>query len=188
MDRTPCEDCTIWTLIVSIDCGKYFAAFEYVIPGHVAKFPFFIALSHVDFTGNSAAACMYLTRGSKLGRPYALCADGFIRFVVVSIFSCPFVLRSKRYIFGRFFYLHPVKIFLPSGNITTASFFVNKTLQSASQIGPTPISVLVKEGIMYPVVGNSAANWGMGIVAVAADFTICLFAVPTVIGADFVSG
>ena len=35
---------------------------------------------------------------------------------------------------------------------------------------------------MYPVVGKSAANWGMGSVAVADDFTICPFSVPTVIG------
>ena len=41
---------------------------------------------------------------------------------------------------------------------------------------------------MYPVVGKSAANWGMGSVAVAADFTIFTFAAPTVIGVAFVSG
>ena len=86
VDRTPCDDCTIWPLRVSTDCGQYFAAFEYVSPGHVAKFPFLIALIHVDFTGNPAAACMYLTRASELGISYALCAAGVIRFVVVSIF------------------------------------------------------------------------------------------------------
>ena len=131
---------------------------------------------------------MYLTRASKLGISYALCAAGVIRFVVVSIFPLPFGLRENCHSFGRFFYLHPVKIVSPSGDITTTSFFVNKTLQSASQIGPTPISVLVKECMMYPVFGNSAANWGMGSVAVAAGFTICPFAVPTVIGVAFVSG
>ena len=87
-----------------------------------------------------------------------------------------------------FFSLHTVKIVLTSNDITTTSFFVNKTLQSASQIGPTPISVLVKEGMMYPIVGKSAANWGMGSVAVAVDFTIFPFAVPTVIGVAFVYG
>ena len=188
MDHTPCEDCTIWPLRVSTDCGQYFAAFEYVSPGHVANFPFLISLSHVDFTGNPAAACMYLNRDSKLGRPYAFCAAGVIRFVVVYIFPCPFGLRTKRHRFGRFFSLHSVKIVLPYGDITPTSFFVNKILQSASQIGPTPISVLVKEGIMYPVVWKSAANWGMGSVDVAADFTICPFAVPTVIGVAFVYG
>ena len=65
---------------------------------------------------------------------------------------------------------------------------MNKTLQSASQIGPIPINVLVKEGMMYPVVGKSAAYCGTGSVAVAVDLNICPFAVPTVIGVDFVSG
>ena len=143
MDRTPCDDCTIWPLRFSTDCGQYFAAFEYVSPGHVAKFPFLIVLSHVDFAGNPDAACMYLVRAYKIGRLYTLCAAGVIRFVAVSIFPCPFGFRAKRHSFGRFFYLHPVKIVLTSGDITTTSFFVNKTLQSVSQIGSTPISVLV---------------------------------------------
>ena len=144
MARNPFDDCTIWPLIVSTDCGHYFATFVYVCTGHIAKFPFLIALSHVVFTGNPAAACMYLTRYSKFGRSYTLCAAGFIRFVVVSLFPCPFGLRAKCHSFGMFFYLHPVKIFLPSGDITTTSFFVNKTLKSASQIGPILIRVLVK--------------------------------------------
>ena len=65
---------------------------------------------------------------------------------------------------------------------------MNKTLQSASQIVPTPISVMVKEGMMYHVVGKSADNWVMGSVAIAADFTIYPFAVPTVIVVYLVSG
>ena len=68
VDLTPCKDCTICPLIVSTARGKYFAALEYVNPGHVAKFTFLIALSHVDFTGNPAAACMYRTKASTLGR------------------------------------------------------------------------------------------------------------------------
>ena len=48
--------------------------------------------------------------------------------------------------------------------------------------------MLVKEGMMYPVVGKSAANWGMGSVAVDADFAIFPFAVPTVICVAFLSG
>ena len=123
MDHNPCDYCTIWPLRVSTDCGQYFAAFEYVSPGHVAKFPFLVSLSHVDFTGNPAAACMYLTRASKLGRLYALCASVVIRFVVVSIFPCLFYFRENRHSFGRFFSLHPVKIFFPFGDITTTSFF-----------------------------------------------------------------
>ena len=98
----------------------------------------------MDLTRNPAAACMYLTRASNLVRSYALCAAGVIRFVFVYIFYCPFGLREKLRSFGRVFSIHPVEIVLPSGDITTTSFFVNKTLQSLSQMGPTPISVLVK--------------------------------------------
>ena len=68
VDHTPCKDCTIFPLIVSTACGQHFAAFDYVNTGHVAKFPFLIDLSHVDFTGNPAAACMYRARASTLGR------------------------------------------------------------------------------------------------------------------------
>ena len=60
--------------IVSTARGKYLAAFEYVRPGHVSKFPFFIALDHVDLTRNPDAACMYLTSSSTLGRLYVLYA------------------------------------------------------------------------------------------------------------------
>ena len=117
-----------------------------------------------------------------------LCAAGAIRLVVVYIISYQFVLRAKRHSFGRFFSLHPVKIVLPSGEITTTSFFVNKTLQYVSQIGPTPINVLVKEGMMYPIVGKSAADCVMVSVTVAVDFTIFPFAMPTLISVAFVSG
>ena len=65
---------------------------------------------------------------------------------------------------------------------------MNKTLHSASQIGPTPINVLVKEVMMYPVVGKSTADCVMGSVSVAIYFTICPFSVSTVIGVAFVSG
>ena len=68
VDHTTYKDCTICPLIVSTACRQYFSAFEYVNPGHVAKVTFLIALSHVDFTGNPATACMYCTRASTLGR------------------------------------------------------------------------------------------------------------------------
>ena len=42
--------------------------------------------------------------------------------------------------------------------------------------------------MMYPFVWKSAANLGMGSVAVAADLTNFPFALPTIIGVDFVSG
>ena len=38
-------------------------------------------------------------------------------------------------------------------------------------MGPTPTSVLVKEGMIYPVVGKSAVNWGIGSLAVDDDFS-----------------
>ena len=55
-------------------------------------------------------------------------------------------------------------------------------------MGPTPISVLVKEGMMYPVVGKSAANWGMGSVAFSGDCSTCPLAVTTLIFEALVSG
>ena len=68
VDPTPCKDWDMCLLIIYTECGQYFAAFEYFSPGHVSKFPFFIALSHVDLTGNHDAICMYRTSASKLGR------------------------------------------------------------------------------------------------------------------------
>ena len=46
-------------------------------------------------------------------------------------------------------------------------------------MGPTPMSVLVKSGMMYPVVGKSADNCGIGRVAFHADVATCSLAVPT---------
>ena len=48
VDLTPCEDWTIFTFIVSTACGKYLTALVYVNSGHISKFLFLIALSHVD--------------------------------------------------------------------------------------------------------------------------------------------
>ena len=80
-------------------------------------------------------------------------------------------LRAKRHGRGSFFYLHPWIISLPSGDITVTYSFLNTTVQFASQIGPTPISVFVNVGMMYPVVGKSAANCGVGSVAFAVDIS-----------------
>ena len=46
-------------------------------------------------------------------------------------------------------------------------------------MGPTPIIVSVNVGMMYPVVGKSAANCGICSVEFAADNATCPFAVPT---------
>ena len=62
-------------LIVSTARGQYLAALEYVSPGHVSKFPLFIALRHVELTGNPDYACMYRTSASTLGKSYAVYAE-----------------------------------------------------------------------------------------------------------------
>ena len=48
-------------------------------------------------------------------------------------------------------------------------------------MGSTPTIVLVKDGMMYTVVGKSAANCGIVSVAVADDLSTCLVAAPTLI-------
>ena len=81
-----------------------------------------------------------------------------------------FGLRAKRQSLGSFFSLQPVRIVLPFGESTVTSFFLNTTVQIASHMGPTPMSILVNYGTMYPIVGKSAANWGMGRVSFAEYF------------------
>ena len=54
-------------------------------------------------------------------------------------------------------------------------------------MGPTPMSVLVKAGMMYTVLGKSDANCGIGRVAFAADVATFTLAVPTLIVAALVS-
>ena len=54
-------------------------------------------------------------------------------------------------------------------------------MQFASQIGPTPMSVFVKVGMMYPFVGKPASNCGIGSVAFAIEHATCPFAVSTLI-------
>ena len=55
---TPWGDCTICPFIVSNVCGQYLNTLVYVNRGHLSKCNFLIALSHVDYTGNPAAACI----------------------------------------------------------------------------------------------------------------------------------
>ena len=54
-------------------------------------------------------------------------------------------------------------------------------------MGQTPMSVLVKDGMMYPVLGKSSANCGIGRVAFAVDVSTCPLYVPTLIVAALVS-
>ena len=99
-----------------------------------------------------------------------------------------FGLRAKRLILGSFFSLQPVRIVLPSGESTITSFFLNTAVQFASQMGPTPIIVLVKDGMMYPVVGKYASNSVIGRVDFAAYVSTCPLDVPTLTVAALVSG
>ena len=89
--------------------------------------------------------------------------------------------RANRHRLGSLFSLHPWIIGLPSGDKTVTSYFLNTTVQFASQMGMIPISVFVNVGMMYPVVGKFAANCGIGSVAFVVDIATCPFAVPTLI-------
>ena len=132
---------------------------------------------------------MYCTSASTLGRSYLLYNEGVVcLFGVFSFSNYSVGFRANHHSLGSFFSLQPVRICLPSGDKTVTSCLVNTTLQFASHMGPTPTSVLVKEGMMYPVVGNSDANSGIGSVAVADDLYICPFTVPTLICEALVVG
>ena len=179
----------MFPLIISTACGQYFAVFEYFGSGHVSKFPSFIALSHVDLTGNPSATCMYRTSASTLGRSYALYSEGVIfLFGVCCISNSLVCFRANRHSLVSFFYLQPVRVGLHSGDKSVTSCLVNTTVQFALQIGPTPTSVLVKEGMMYPVVGNSGVNCRVGSVAVDDDLSTFSFAVTALICEAIVLG
>ena len=132
-------------------------------------------------TGNPDAACMYLTSASTLGRSYALYAK-LIVILLSGVWSSRGSLlgnRSKHNSFGIPFSLNPVRMGLTLGKNTVTPCFANKTVQSASQMGPTPTIVLVKDGMMYHVLGKSSTNCGIGSEAVAYDLSTCPVAVPT---------
>ena len=76
---------------------------------------------------------------------------------------------------------------LPSGESTVTFFFLNTMVQSASQMGPTQMSVLVDNGMMYPVVGKSATNFRIFRVAFTPDVVTFPLAVPTLIVAALLS-
>ena len=180
----------MWPLIVSTAYGQYLAAFEYVSPGHVSKLPLFIALSHIDLNGNPDAACMDCTSASTLGRSYVLYSERIVCLLSILWYSSNYLVgfRSKRHSLGSSLSIQPVKIVLTTGENTVTSFLLNKTVQYALHMGPTPTSVLVKDGMMYPVVGKSAANYGIGSVSVADDLSTCLVSVPTLICEALVLG
>ena len=90
-------------------------------------------------------------------------------------------LREKRHSRGSLFSIHPWRIGVSSDESTVTSCFLKNTVQFVPQMGPTPISVLVKVVMMYPVVGKYAANCGIGRVVFAADVDTCPFYVPSFI-------
>ena len=153
VDHTAWCGCTICPLSVSIYCGKYLAAFKYVKPGQVSKLPAFMDFSQVDLIGKPAAACRNLTSASTLGISYALNAEIVACFIFGLGCGRSFVIgrKAKRQNFGMTFYQHTLRMGLPVGENTVTSFLVNKTGHLASQMGPTAMSVLVKFGMMCPV-------------------------------------
>ena len=96
-------------------------------------------------------------------------------------------LRAKRHSRGSFFFIYYRRIGLSSGENTVTSFFLNTTAQFASQMGPKPMSVLVKAVMMYTFVGKSYANCGRGRVALPADVATCPLSMPTLFVAALVS-
>ena len=70
---------------------------------------------------------------------------------------------------------------LPPAENTVTYCLVNETVQYESHMGPTPIIVLVKDGMMYPVVGKSSTKCRIGSVAVADNISTCPIDVPTLI-------
>ena len=57
---------------------------------------------------------------------------------------------------------------------------VKVTVQSASQIGYTPIEVWRKPGMRCPLIGNPNGRWGKSKSPVSVDCWVCPVAVPTV--------
>ena len=140
-------------------------------------------------TGNPEAASMHCTSASTLGRSYTLYYEGVVCICDVwCIRNSSDGFRLKHPSLDSSFSIQTVRIDLPLGDKTVTSCLVNTTLQFASHMGPTPTSVLVKEKMMYTVVGNYDANCGIGSVAVADDLSICTFAVPTLIFEALVVG
>ena len=136
----------------------------------------------MDLNGNPDAACMYRTSVYTIGRSHALCTEGaFCLFVVWCIRNSLGGFRAKRHNLVSSFSLQPVGIGLLPGENTVTYCLVNTTVQSASHVGPTPTSLLVKECMMYPVVGGSDSNCGIVSVAVADNISNCPFYVPKLI-------
>ena len=124
---------------------------------------------------------MYQTNSSTLGISYALYDVIIVWLLSGSWFGrCSLIgRRAKSHSFGISFPLHPGKMGLPSGENTVTSYFVSKTVQSASQMGLAPTRVLVNDSMMFPIFGKSDANCRIVSEAVADKLSTCPVAVPT---------
>ena len=91
-------------------------------------------------------------------RSYALYAERVVCLLVWCRNNPFFCFRSKRNSLSSCFSLHPVRMGLTPGDNNVILCLVNKTVQSTLHMVPTPTSRLVKDGMMYPVVGKYAAN------------------------------
>ena len=77
---------------------------------------------------------------------------------------------------------------LPPVENTVTSCLVNKTMKYASHMGTKTTRVLVKDGMMYPVVGKSAANCRIVSETVADNLFTCPVAMNTLIFGALVLG
>ena len=67
----------------------------------------------------------------------------------------------------------------PVGKSTVALCLEHLTVQSASQIGPTPISVCLENSMMCPRVGKLFDAWGMDRAVSATERVTCPLTMPT---------
>ena len=140
-----------------------------------------MALSHVDLTGNPAAAWKYLTKSARLGRSYALYTANVSCFLSLVILGrsdspgCRDILQNQVPVDSR----QPVSTAVPYLLRTMTASRVKVTVKPASHRGPTPITVWRKLDIRCPLVVNSNGRWGKAKFPVPADCCVCPVAVPT---------
>ena len=73
---------------------------------------------------------------------------------------------------------------MPCWSRTMTASHMMVTVQSASQIGPTPIKVWQKLCMSCPLIVNPDGRWGKSKSPVPVDFWICPVAVPTLTFGD----
>ena len=87
--------------------------------------------------------------------------------------------REKRHRLSMAVSRQPVRMGVLSEAKTVTARFDKVTVQSASQIGPMPISVCLNVFMIWLVVGNSWTSWGMADSDVPAELATWSFAVTT---------